>query len=67
MTATFSSVAIIKHDFHFFMSETPTKDALYTSTIPSVLKYDIVLGLMEYTVTLITRSRGGELQSLDID
>jgi hypothetical protein len=67
MTTTCSSVAIIKHDFRFFMSETPTKDTIYTSTIQSVLEYEIVLGLMAYTSTLITRSRGGALQSLEID
>jgi hypothetical protein len=49
------------------MSETSAKDAVYTSTIQSVLEYEIVLGLMEYMVMLITRSRGGTLQSLEID
>jgi hypothetical protein len=49
------------------MSETPVKDAIYTSTIQSVLEYEIVLGLMAYMVMLITRSRGGTLQSMDID
>jgi hypothetical protein len=61
------SVAIVKYDFRFFMSETPTKDAIYTSTIQSVLEYEIVLGLMAYTSTLIMRRRGGALQSLEID
>lgn len=67
MTVTCSNVAIVKRDFHFFMSETPAKDAIYTSTIQSALEYEIVLGLMAYTTTLITRSRGGALQSLEID
>jgi hypothetical protein len=67
MTATCSSVAIVKHDFCFFMSETSTKDAFYTLTIQSVLEYEIVLSLMAYTTMLITRSRGGTLQSLEID
>jgi hypothetical protein len=58
---------IVKHDFHFFMSEAPTKDAIYTLTIESVLEDEIVLGLMTYTMTLITRSRGGALQILEID
>jgi hypothetical protein len=66
MTATCSIVEIVKHDFLFFMSEAPTKDTIYTSTIQSVLKYEIVLSLMAYTVTLIMRSRGGALQSLEI-
>ena len=66
MTATYSGVAITKHDFHFFMSETPVKDAIYTSTIQSVLEYEIVLGLMAYTMTLITRRRSGALQILEI-
>jgi hypothetical protein len=67
MTATSSSVKILKHDFHFFMCEKPMKDAIYTSVIWSVLKYEIIFGLMEYTMKLIMRSRGGALQSLEID
>jgi hypothetical protein len=67
MTATCSSVAIVKHDFFFFMSETSMKDAVYTSTIQCVLEYEIVLSPMAYTTMLITRSRGGTLQSLEID
>jgi hypothetical protein len=67
MTATCSSVAIVKHDFCFFMGETPTKDAIYTSMIQNILNYEIVLGLMEYTTTLIMRSRGREIQILEID
>jgi hypothetical protein len=67
MTATCSSMEIIKHDFCFFMSEAPKKDEIYTSTIESVLEDEIVLGLMTYTMTLIMRSRGGALQILEID
>jgi hypothetical protein len=67
MTTTCSSVAIIKHDFHFSMGETSAKDAIYTSTIQSVLKYEIVFGLIVYTAMLIMRSRGRELQILEID
>jgi hypothetical protein len=58
---------IVKHDFFFFMSEASAKNAIYTSTIKSVLEDEIVLGLMTYTMTFITRSRGGALQSLEID
>jgi hypothetical protein len=43
------------------------KDVVYISMIQSVLKYEIVLGLMEYTTMLITRSIGGELQNMKID
>ena len=64
MTATCSSVAIIKHDFFFFMSETSANDAVYTLMIQSVLEYEIVLSLMVYTATLIMRSSGGALQSI---
>jgi hypothetical protein len=60
-------VVIVKHDFHFFMSETAMKDAIYTSTIQSVLEYEIVLGLMAYTTMLITRRRGGALKILEIE
>jgi hypothetical protein len=67
MTTTCSSVAIIKNNFLFFMSETLTKDTIYTSTTQSVLEYEIVLGLMAYMVTLITRSRGQALKILEID
>jgi hypothetical protein len=60
-------VAIVKHDFFFFMGETLAKDAIYTSTIQSVLEYEIAFGLMAYMVTLITRSRVRELQILEIE
>ena len=67
MTATCSSMAFVKHDNYFFMSETSAKDAIYTSAIQIVVEYEIVLSLMAYTVTVITRSKGGALQSLEID
>jgi hypothetical protein len=67
MTTTCSGVEIIKHNFRFFMSEKLTKDVVYISMIQSVLKYEIVLGLMVYTTTLIMRSRGGALQILEIE
>jgi hypothetical protein len=67
MIATCSSVEIIKHDFFFFMSEKSAKDAIYTSTIQSVLEYEILLCLMTYTTQLITRRRGRALQIFEID
>jgi hypothetical protein len=67
MTTTCSSVAIVKHEFHFFMSETPMKDAIYTSMIQSVFENKIVFFLMAYTSMLIMRSRGEALQILEID
>jgi hypothetical protein len=67
MTTTCSSVVVVKNEFLFFMSETPAKDAIYTLKIQSVLKYEIILGLMVYTSILITRSRGRELQIMEID
>jgi hypothetical protein len=48
------------------MSEKPVKDAIYTLMIHSILEYEIVLGLIAYTMMLITRSRGGALQILEI-
>jgi hypothetical protein len=60
-------VEIIKNNFLFFISETSTKDAVYTSTIQGVLEYEIVISLMAYTTTLIMRSIGRTLQSMDID
>ena len=66
MNTTCSSVVVIKHEFHFFMNETPMKDAIYTSTIESVFEDEIVLGLITYTKMLIMRSRGGALQILEI-
>jgi hypothetical protein len=58
---------IVKHELCFFMSEASVKNTIYPSTIESILKDEIILGLMTYTVTLITRSRGEALQSLEID
>jgi hypothetical protein len=43
------------------------QDAVYTSSIQHIIKYEIILVLMAYTVMLITRSRGGALQILEID
>jgi hypothetical protein len=67
MTTTCSSMEIVKHNFFFFMSEASTKNAIYTSTIDSVLEDEIVLGLMTYTTTFIMRRRGRALQILEID
>ena len=67
MTTTCSSMEIVNHDFFFFMSEASVKDAIYTLTIQSIFEYEIVLGLMAYMATLIMRSRGRALKSLDID
>ena len=67
MTTTCSSVSVIKNEFLFFMSETSTKDAIYTSMIQSVLEYEIVFFLMAYMPMLITRRKRGALQILDID
>jgi hypothetical protein len=60
-------VAVIKHEFHFFMSETPKKDAIYTLTIQSVIENEIVFFLMAYTSMLIMRRRGEALQIMEID
>jgi hypothetical protein len=60
-------MAIVKNDFHFFMSEASTKNVIYTSMIESVLEDEIILGLMTYMTTFIMRSRGGTLQILEID
>jgi hypothetical protein len=67
MTTTCFNVAVVKHEFHFFVIETPMKDAIYTSTIQSVIENGIVFFLMAYMSMLIARSRGGALQSLEID
>jgi hypothetical protein len=67
MTATCSGVEIIKHDLRFFMSETSTKDVVYTLMIQCVLEYEIFLSLMVYTAELIMRRKGGTLQILEID
>jgi hypothetical protein len=52
-------MAILKHNLHFFMSEASAKNTIYTSSIESVFKDEIILGLMSYAVTFITRSIGG--------
>jgi hypothetical protein len=67
MTATCSSMAIVKHEKCFFVSETSVQDEVYTSLIKCIIDYEIIISLMAYTSTLIMRSRGGELQSLEID
>jgi hypothetical protein len=67
MTAMSSGMAIVKHDNFFFVSEASAQDAVYTSSIQRIIEYEIILSLMAYTSTLITRRRGGALQSLEID
>jgi hypothetical protein len=67
MTATGFGMAIVKHNNCFFMSETSVQDAVYTSPIQCIIEYEIILSLMAYASTLIMRSRGGALQSLEID
>jgi hypothetical protein len=66
MATTCSNVAIINNELRLFMSDAPMKDAIYTSTIQSVIEYGIVFFLMAYTSMLIKRGRGKALQILDI-
>ena len=67
MTATRSSMVIVEHDDGLLMSETSTQDAVYTSLIQRIIEYEIILSLMAYPLMLIMSSRGGALQSLEID
>jgi hypothetical protein len=67
MTATSSGMEIVKHDNCFFVSETSTQDAVYTSMIQCIIEYEMILSLMAYVLTLIRISRGGALQILEID
>jgi hypothetical protein len=60
-------MTIIEHDDGLLMSETSAQDTVYTSPIQRIIEYEIVLGLMVYPLMLIMRSRGGALQSLEID
>ena len=67
MTTTWSGMEIVKHDNCFFVSEASMQDAVYTSLIQRIVEYKIILSLMAYTTMLITRTRGGEIQSLEIE
>ena len=58
---------IVEHDDGLLMSETSTQDAVYTSLIQCIIKYEIILSLMAYPPTLVIRSKGGALQILEID
>jgi hypothetical protein len=60
-------MTIVEHYEDLLMSETLAQDAVYTSLIQCIIEYEIVLILMAYPLTLVTRSRGGALQSLEID
>jgi hypothetical protein len=60
-------MTIVEHYDGLLMSETSTQDTVYTSPIQRIIEYEIVLGLMAYPSMLIMRSRGGALQSLEID
>ena len=58
---------IVEHYDGLLMSETSTQDAVYTSPIQRIIEYEIILSLMAYLPMLVTRKRGGALQSLEID
>ena len=58
---------IVEHYDGLLMSETSTQDAVYTSPIQRIIEYEIILSLMAYPPMLVMRSRGGALQSLEID
>jgi hypothetical protein len=60
-------MAIVEHYDGLLMSETSTQDAVYTSPIQRIIEYEIILSLMAYLLMLVTRSRGGALQSLEIN
>ena len=60
-------MTIVEHYDGLLMSETSTQDAVYASLIQRIIEYKIILGLMAYLPTLVTRSRGGALQILEID
>jgi hypothetical protein len=60
-------MTIIEHYDGLLMSETSAQDAVYTSLIQRIIEYEIVLSLMVYPPMLVMRSRGGELQILEID
>jgi hypothetical protein len=60
-------MTIVEHYDGLLVSETSAQDAVYTSPIQCIIEYEIVLSLMAYPSTLVTRSRGGALQILEID
>jgi hypothetical protein len=67
MTTTCSSVAVIQNELFFLVYKAPMKNAIYTSTIQSVIEYEIVSCLMVNSSTLVAGSRSRALQSLEID
>jgi hypothetical protein len=60
-------MTIVEHYDGLLMSETSMQDIVYASSIQRIIEYEIVLSLMAYPPMLITRIRGGALQSLEID
>jgi hypothetical protein len=60
-------MAIVEHYDGLLMSERSTQDAVYTCPIQRIMEYEIILSPMAYPPTLVMRSRGGALQSLEID
>ena len=57
----------VEHYEGLLMSETSMQDTVYTSLIQRIIEYEIILSLMAYPPTLVTRSKGGALQILEID
>jgi hypothetical protein len=62
MTTTCSSVTVIQNKLCFFMGKTSPKNAIYTSTIQSVIEYKIVSRLMSNSSTLIMEAEVGHFK-----
>jgi hypothetical protein len=60
-------MTIVEHYDGLLMSEKSMQDAVYTSPIQHIIEYEIIISLMAYPSMFVTRSRGGALQSLEID
>jgi hypothetical protein len=59
-------VEVIQNELCSLVYKALMKNAIYTSTIQSVIEYEIVSFLMENSSTLITGRRSRELQSIEI-
>jgi hypothetical protein len=67
MTTTSRTVTVIKNRLNLLVSQETTQDIIYVSEIQSVIDDKVVLNLISYTPSIISRKVLRELQGFKID
>jgi hypothetical protein len=67
MTATCSRVTIIQIFISFIIGKALSKNRVNTTTVKSITKDDVLMGLISYSTMICTRKVGPKILSLEID